>query len=70
MVILAVPDVAMGAIALELVPRMKSGALLMMLDPAAPLDGQVPHRADIGCVVAHPCHPSVFNWESDGESVP
>ncbi len=61
--ILAVPDVSMGATARDIVPRMKSGALLMTLDPAAPLDGQVPSRTDIGCVVAHPCHPSVFNWE-------
>jgi hypothetical protein len=62
-VILAVPDVLMGEIAGRVVPRMRSGALLMTLDPAAPLDGQIPPREDIGCVVAHPCHPSVFNWE-------
>lgn len=62
-VILAVPDVLMGQIARDVVARMRPGALLLTLDPAAPLDGQVPVRADIGCVVAHPCHPSVFNWE-------
>ena len=62
-VILAVPDVAIGAVAREVVPLMKPGALLMTLDPAAPLDNQLPRREDIGCVIAHPCHPSVFNWE-------
>jgi hypothetical protein len=62
-VILAVPDVLMGEIAASVVPRMRTGALLMTLDPAAPLDGQLPLREDIGCVVAHPCHPTVFNWE-------
>jgi len=62
-VILAVPDVAIGAVAREVVPAMKAGALLMTLDPAAPLDDQLPRREDIGCVIAHPCHPSVFNWE-------
>jgi hypothetical protein len=62
-VILAVPDVAIGAVAREVVPLMKPGALLMTLDPAAPLDNQLPRRDDIGCVIAHPCHPSVFNWE-------
>jgi hypothetical protein len=67
-VILAVPDVALGQIAADVVPAMKSGALLVTLDPAAPLDGQVPHREDIGCVVAHPCHPSVFNWEPTEQS--
>jgi D-apionate oxidoisomerase len=62
-VILAVPDVAIGAVARTVVPLMKPGALLMTLDPAAPLDNQLPRREDIGCVIAHPCHPSVFNWE-------
>ena len=62
-VILAVPDVLMGEIAARVIPQMRSGALLMTLDPAAPLDGQLPLRSDVGCVVAHPCHPSVFNWE-------
>lgn len=62
-VILAVPDVALGEIARDVVPKMKPGGLLLTLDPAAPLDGQVPVRDDIGCVISHPCHPSVFNWE-------
>jgi ketol-acid reductoisomerase len=62
-VILAVPDVAIGGISHDLVPQMKAGALLMTLDPAAPLDGQIASRPDIGCVIAHPCHPSIFNWE-------
>ena len=62
-VILAVPDVAIGAVARQVVPLMKPGALLLTLDPAAPLDNQLPRRDDIGCVIAHPCHPSVFNWE-------
>jgi D-apionate oxidoisomerase len=62
-VILAVPDVAIGRVAAQTVPRMKAGALLITLDPAAPLDNQLPRREDIGCAIAHPCHPSVFNWE-------
>lgn len=62
-VILAVPDVAIGAVARDVVPRMTPGSLLMTLDPAAPLDNQLPRRGDIGCVIAHPCHPGIFNWE-------
>lgn len=62
-VILAVPDVLIGEVAGEAVSTMRPGTLLLTLDPAAPLDGQIPDREDIGCVVAHPCHPSVFNWE-------
>lgn len=62
-VILAVPDVAIGAISQGIVPQMKPGALVLTLDPAAPLDGVIAHRDDLGYVIAHPCHPSVFNWE-------
>jgi D-apionate oxidoisomerase len=62
-VILAVPDVAIGAVSRAVIPLMRKGALLMTLDPAAPLDGQLELRPDIACVIAHPCHPSVFNWE-------
>lgn len=62
-VILAVPDVAIGAISDEMIPQMKPGALVLTLDPAAPLDGVIAHRDDLGYVIAHPCHPSLFNWE-------
>ena len=67
-VILAVPDVAIGQVSRAVVPLMKPGALLMTLDPAAPLDGQIAPRSDIGCVIAHPCHPSVFNWEPNEDA--
>ena len=62
-VILAVPDVAIGKISNQIIPSMKAGALVLTLDPAAPLDGVILHRDDLGYVIAHPCHPSVFNWE-------
>jgi D-apionate oxidoisomerase len=62
-VILAVPDVAIGAISEVLIPQMKAGAVVLTLDPAAPLDGKISHREDLGYVIAHPCHPSIFNWE-------
>jgi D-apionate oxidoisomerase len=61
--IFAVPDVAMESVTREMVPKLKSGALVMLLDPAAPLDGKVADRPDLGYFIAHPCHPSVFNWE-------
>lgn len=67
-VILAVPDVAIGAISDDLIPQMKPGALVLTLDPAAPLDGVIAHRDDLGYVIAHPCHPSVFNWEPTEEA--
>ena len=67
-VILAVPDVAIEAVSREVVSQMKSGALLITLDPAAPLDGKVAEREDIAYFIAHPCHPSVFNWEETEEA--
>jgi hypothetical protein len=62
-VILAVPDVAIEAVSREIIPQLKPGTLVMLLDPAAPLDGVVAHRDELGYFIAHPCHPSVFNWE-------
>lgn len=61
--IFAVPDVALESVTHEMVPKLKPGALVVLLDPAAPLDGKVAQRADLGYFIAHPCHPSVFNWE-------
>lgn len=62
-VILAVPDVAIEAVSKRLVPKMRSGALLVTLDPAAALAGKIYHRPDIAIYISHPAHPSIFNWE-------
>ena len=62
-VIFAVPDVAMEKVTREMVPQLQPGALVLLLDPAAPLDGKIAHRDDLSYFIAHPCHPSVFNWE-------
>ncbi len=62
-VILAVPDILVGKLSEEILPRMKAGALVLTLDPAAPLAGVIHHRSDLGYVIAHPCHPGIFNWE-------
>jgi hypothetical protein len=64
-VILALPDVALRTLSAEFIPLMKTGATVLTLDPAAPLDGVIFHRDDLGYVIAHPCHPSVFNWEPE-----
>ncbi|MHA4806868.1 phosphogluconate dehydrogenase C-terminal domain-containing protein [Flavitalea flava] len=67
-VILALPDIAIRDLSARIIPLMKPGALVLTLDPAAPLDGAVYHRDDLGYVIAHPCHPSVFNWEPTEEA--
>jgi hypothetical protein len=65
--ILAVPDVLVKKIAHEYVPMLKSGAMSVSLDPAAPLAGALPERKDVAYFATHPSHPSVFNHEPDPE---
>jgi len=62
-VILAVPDRALGKIAHSVVPKLNPGTLVMLLDPAAAAAGELPAREDISYFVTHPCHPPVFNDE-------
>jgi len=59
-VILAVPDLALGAVSKALVPKLRPGAILLTLDPAAAYAGLLERRDDIQYAVAHPCHPSLF----------
>jgi len=67
-VILAVPDVALARVSAEIIPQMKSGALVMTLDPAVARAGRLFMRGDISYFIAHPSHPSVFNWEPSPEA--
>jgi hypothetical protein len=67
-VILAVPDVLIGAVAGQVVPALKSAALVICLDPAAPHSGELPERADIAYFVVHPCHPPIVNDEIEPEA--
>ncbi|MBU1821858.1 MAG: NAD(P)-binding domain-containing protein [Bacteroidetes bacterium] len=66
-VILAVPDIYIKNVAQEIVPQMKSGAIAICLDPAAPLAGALPERDDISYFASHPAHPSIFNYEETKE---
>ena len=67
-VILAIPDSAIGKVTHQLVGQFKHGAILIALDAAAPFAGELPDRPDLTIFVAHPCHPSVFNDETDPEA--
>jgi hypothetical protein len=64
-VILAIPDIYIGRVAREIVPLMQSGAMLICLDPAAPVAGELPARADVAYFVTHPCHPPLIKQEDD-----
>jgi hypothetical protein len=64
-VILAIPDKAIGSVAPQIVPALIPGAMVMCLDPAAAHAGELPKREDISYFVTHPCHPPVVNDETD-----
>jgi len=67
-VILSVPDVILGKVAHEVIPQLKSGTMVICLDPAAPHGGELPERKDITYFITHPCHPPVVNDEVDPEA--
>ena len=67
-VILAVPDTVIGKISHELEPLFTSGMMLVVLDAAAPFAGHLPKREDLTYFVTHPCHPPIFNDETDLEA--
>jgi hypothetical protein len=62
-VVLAVPDTAIKAVAASIIDRVPSGAMIVCLDAAAPFAGHLPERDDVTYFVSHPCHPPIFNDE-------
>jgi D-apionate oxidoisomerase len=64
-VVLAVPDTAIGKVAAGIVDKLRSGTIVITLDAAAPFAGHLPRRKDITYFVTHPCHPPIFNDETD-----
>ncbi len=69
-VILAIPDTAIGKVAAAIAPQLAAGTMVMTLDAAAPFAGHLPERADLVYFVAHPCHPPIFSESlrhSDGQ---
>ncbi len=65
-VVLALPDTLIGRAAADLSPRLPDGTMLLILDAAAPYAGQLPtDRPGLTYFVGHPCHPPLFNDETD-----
>jgi hypothetical protein len=64
-VILAVPDTAIGKVAASINDKLKAGTMVVALDAAAPFAGHFPERPDLVYFVTHPCHPPIFNDETD-----
>ena len=63
--ILAVPDTLIEKISADIEPMLESGTMLVALDAAAPFAGHFPDRPDLTYFVTHPCHPPIFNDETD-----
>ncbi len=64
-VILALPDILIGKVSQQIVPKLKPGTMVISLDPAAAYAEVIPVREDITYFVSHPCHPPLFVDESD-----
>jgi hypothetical protein len=67
-VVMAVPDALIGVIARQLVPQMKQGGTLIMLDAAAAYIGELPEREGITQMITHPCHPPFFTEQATPEA--
>lgn len=64
-VILGIPDKLIGKLSGVIIPKMKTGAMIIGLDPGAAYAGVMPIREDIAYFVVHPHHPYLFNTETD-----
>ena len=64
-IVLAVPDTVIGKVANSIIDQIPSGAMVICLDAAAPFAGHLPAREDITYFVSHPCHPPIFNDETE-----
>ncbi|WP_416357845.1 phosphogluconate dehydrogenase C-terminal domain-containing protein [Aureimonas phyllosphaerae] len=64
-VVLAVPDTLIGRVLSGIEAKLKPGTMVMILDAAAPFAGHLPERADLTYFVTHPCHPPIFNDETE-----
>src|SRR4051812_21589593 len=67
-VILAVPDTHIGKVAADIESKLAPGTMVIVLDAAAPFAGHLPKRDDLTYFVTHPCHPPIFNDETDPQA--
>jgi hypothetical protein len=67
-IVLAVPDTHIGKVSHAIIDKVKSGAMIVCLDGAAPFAKHLPVRDDVTYFVSHPCHPPIWNDETDPEA--
>ncbi|MUW13369.1 semialdehyde dehydrogenase [Halorubrum sp. CBA1125] len=63
-VVMAVPDELIGSITDDVVPKVDSGTMIVLLDPAAAYARVLHDREDVTYFLTHPCHPSFFTAET------
>lgn len=67
-VVLALPDRLIGKVCPKMIPHLKSGAIVVSLDPAAAYADVIPIREDLAYFICHPCHPPLFQVEDTREA--
>lgn len=67
-IVLAIPDRLIGKISHQIIQDVKPGAAMIVLDAAAPYADELPRRKDVTFFVTHPCHPSIFGFETEPEA--
>lgn len=65
-VVLALPDNIIGKVVAQIESQLAPGTMLVILDAAAPYAQALPaNRPDLTYFVGHPCHPPLFNDETE-----
>ncbi len=65
-VIMALPDNIIGKVAADIEGKLAAGTMLLILDAAAPYADVLPkNRPDLTYFVGHPCHPPLYNDETE-----
>jgi D-apionate oxidoisomerase len=68
-VVMALPDNVIGKVASEISAHLAPGTMLLILDAAAPYADDLPKdRPDLTYFVGHPCHPPLFNDETEWDA--
>lgn len=68
-VVLALPDSLIGKVTHAIAPDLAPGTMVLIMDAAAPYAGALPaDRPDLTYFVGHPCHPPLYNDETDPDA--
>ena len=67
-VVPAINDSKLKSFTPGVVKAMKSGASMIILDPASVVAGEIPQREDCTLAICHPCHPSAFRDQDTPEA--